>query len=164
MILIIVTGVVTGRKALIYQKVGRQGRRAYVDTYHATAVCHSTGKTHLFGVVRDSSAVFFGEVDDTAGEQGECPASVEPYHGFIREDGPVGFRIQLHERTCEEKKKLIGSGPVSRKFIQIHFGAAASHGCIMVAGSRRDYRRVFERWMREALEHTQDIRVIVEPR
>jgi hypothetical protein len=84
--------------------------------------------------------------------------------GTIREDGATGFRIQLYEPEFGGTDTLIGTGTVPRKCVQIHFGAAASQGCILVAGRRRLYRPRFENPIRSMLAHTQDITVIVEPR
>ncbi|MBC7836195.1 hypothetical protein H7X87_00240 [Acetobacteraceae bacterium] len=87
-----------------------------------------------------------------------------PYSGRIRQDGPVGFRIQLFEAGCERGETLLGQGSVMRKHVQIHFGAASSSGCIMVAGRRRLYHSYFAQRLRGMLAHTATINVMVEPR
>jgi hypothetical protein len=98
-------------------------------------------------------------------EMGECPPCADtPYHGKVREDGTVGFRIELFEPQYADLKTLIGQGPVPRKHMQIHFGVAASFGCILVAGPRNMYPRTFARPLQAMLKHTDQIRVMVEPR
>ncbi len=165
MIEITITGEPTGRKALIYEHVGRKGRRAYVPTYVAQVHHKPSGRILMFAVVRDSSAQVFEGLRQRYSEDGECPPSaIEPYHGLIREDGPVGFRIQLFEAKHNDKATLIGQGRIKRKHIQIHFGAAASHGCLMVAGRRRQYPRHFARPIRTMFASTPTIRVIVQTR
>jgi hypothetical protein len=165
MIEITITGCVAPGDALLYEKRKQQGRRIFVPTYRAHARCKVTGKQFDFAVTRDSSALLFGRTTERFGELGECPPSAHvPYMGTVREDGAVGFRVELFEQRFEHTRELMGQGDVRRRFIQIHFGAACAEGCMMVAGRRRLYPRVFERPLRRMLEHTQDIRVIVEPR
>jgi hypothetical protein len=164
---ITITGELTGKKALLYELPKRQGRRTFVSTYKAFAECLPTKRRLDFAVVRDSSIHVFGGVpDDRYGEGGECPPCAEkPYLGIAREGKKsIGFRIQIYEAGCEEEKTLKGQGTVLRSHMQIHFGAAASHGCIMVAGRRRLYFSVFETWMRAMLLYTNTIEVMVEPR
>lgn len=158
------------RKALLYELPRKQGRRKFVRTYAAFAQLLPSGERFNFAVVRDSSDHAFREImpENPFGEKGECPASGDlPYFGRIREDGPVGFRIQLYEEKCGNDYTIIGASETPRQNIQIHFGAAATYGCLMVAGRRREYNTGFERWMRAMLERDLDegmIRIIVEPR
>jgi hypothetical protein len=163
-ITIVITGELTGQKALLYERVKRQGRRRLVPTYRAFAHCTRTQESFPFAVVRDTSTQVFEGLEDPYSQGGECPPSLLPYRGVVREDGDVGFRIQLIETSGEHTDTLLGQGSVMRRHIQIHFGAAASNGCIMVAGRRREYRTRFERTLRAMLRHTSDIEVIVLPR
>jgi hypothetical protein len=102
---------------------------------------------------------------DVYGHRGECPPSGDiPYQGFVRTDGPVGFRIQLYEAGCDTADTLIGQGSTLRKNIQIHFGAAATYGCFMVAGRRAHYHSRFKRPIRAMLARDSTIEVVVEPR
>lgn len=162
MIQITITRQLTGKKGLLYEFAGRQGRRTYVPTYVAF-VCLGAEKFD-FAVTRDSSFLKFGnELENLYGEKGECPPSAEtPYSGVIREDGSVGFRVEFFEDP--DTRTLLGQGGVPRKHIQIHFGAAASDGCILVAGRRRLYRRNFEKPLRAMLKQSNTIQVIVESR
>lgn len=168
MIDITITGKPTGGKALLYELRGRQGRRAFVPTYHAWAAHAGMGQRFDFAVTRHSSAHVFGDgltEPYIYAENGECPPCADtPYSGIIREDGVVGFRIALFEPQYAEQKALMGRGSILRKHVQIHFGAAAATGCILVAGRRRLYPKVFERPLRDMLAHTDQIRVMVEPR
>lgn len=164
MIRITITGKLTGRKALLYEELGRKGRRKFVPTYHALAECLPTKECFEFAVVRDTSPQVFGQLPYRYGKDGECPPSLRPYVGIVRDNGPVGFRIQLSEVGFEKTGLLLGQGRVARERIQIHFGAAASHGCILVAGRRRTYHRVFAKQLRAMLVHTSTISVIVQPR
>lgn len=164
MVLITISGIPTGRKALLYERRGRQGRRTYVPTYAAWATCGLADKRLDFAVVRDTSPHVFGEPDSACAEHGECPPSAaSPYFGFIREDGPNGFRIELYEEHVG-RSTLIGRGAVPRTNVQIHVGAAASHGCILVAGRRRWYYRHFVSSLRDMLRYTDMIRVVVLPK
>lgn len=162
MIQITITGKQTGKKGLLYEFAGRKGRRTYVPTYFAI-VCLGTEKFE-FAVTRNSSfPTFGGELENVYGEKGECPPSADtPYTGMIREDGPVGFRVEFFDDP--ETRILFGQGDVPRKYIQIHFGAAASDGCVLVAGRRRAYGRVFKKPLQAMLKHTNKIQVVVEPR
>lgn len=166
MIIITITGRPTGGRALLYEERGRQGGRKFVPTYAAYAQCTPTGERFEFAVVRDASTHVFGPgLPDPYGEGGECPPSADmPYTGVVREDNAIGFRIQLYDAGCERAETLQGRGSVVRRHVQLHVGAAASHGCIMVAGRRRWYYRVFERRIRAMLEHASTIQVVVEPR
>lgn len=160
---ITITSALTGKKALLYEFPGRKGRRKFVPTYKAFAA-NSRGELFEFSVTRDSSPQVFSDLTNLFGEKGECPPSSEhPYVGVIREDGPVGFRIEFYQNNPEEK--LIVSPCGSRRTnIQIHFGAAASYGCILVAGRRREYKQKFELPIRGLLDPDNRIEVTVEPR
>lgn len=167
MIEITITGKVAPGKALLYEKLGRQGKRKFVPTYEAFAHCSITGKQFSFTVTRDSSAHVFGEQppEDRYGTNGECPPCANtPYIGSVREDAKKGFRIVFFEPEHREVMGLVGRGTTLRKEMLIHFGAAASFGCIMVAGWRRYYDRVFANPIKRMLVHTDYIQVIVEPR
>ena len=166
MISITITGNRTGLKVPIYQFRGRRGDKRFVPTFAAFAVCSRTGERLEFAVVRFSSKHVFGATPSNIyDEDGECPPSARvPYHGIVREDGPVGFRIQLFEGGCEHKQTLRGRGPVVRKHVQLHVGEGASYGCIMVAGRRRWYHAVFAKKLRTMLKRNQSIRVVVQPR
>lgn len=167
MIEILITGQRAQRKALLYEFPGKKGRRAYVDAFNAFAHCDEDDTSFRFAVTRYSSKHVFGEVpEDLWGPSGECPTSIEgkPFLGRVREDGPKGFRIQLYEDSCEKQRSLEGEGSVLRFDIQIHFGAAASYGCFLVAGGRWHYRRTFESRMRKWLKLTDVIEVHVLPR
>jgi hypothetical protein len=163
---ITVTGRLTGNKALLYEFPGRKGGRKFVSTYTAFVQCVPTREWFEFSVIRDSSAHVFGGIPQNPyGEYGECPPCAgTPYRGLVREDGKVGFRIQLFEAGCENADTLVGQGSIPRKHLQIHFGAAAAYGCIMVAGRRRLYHASFEKRIRAMLAHTDTIQVMVEPR
>lgn len=163
MILITITGKLTGRKALLYEFPGRKGKRKYVPTYVAFAQLNES--RFEFSVTRDSSfLVFGGKLQDIHDEKGECPPSADvPYSGTIRKDGPVGFRVELHDRDSTTRA-IVGQSGVWREYIQIHFGAAAAYGCIMVAGRHRAYRQVFEKPLQAMLKLTEKIQVAVEPR
>ena len=164
MIRITITANPTGSKALLYEFPKRKGRRKFVPTFAANVECSKTGRGFAFSVTRYSSThVFGGMSDDRYGEHGECPpCKGTPYRGITREDGPVGFRIQLFEPGFAKSETLIGRGSVERRHVQIHFGAAASHGCFLVAGRRRSYRKAFEAPLRDMLQHGDAIEVMVE--
>lgn len=166
MITITITGERTPGRALLYELPRRGGRRAFVPTYVAQAHCSVANLSFGFAVVRDVSPHIFGERPaDPYGVNGECPPSADtPYRGVVRTDGYVGFRIELFELQYADTRELMGQGAIRRKKIQIHFGAAASFGCILVAGRRRDYGRAFVRPLQAMLAHTDQIVVIVEPR
>jgi hypothetical protein len=162
---IIITGEITGKRALLYELLGRKGRRKFVPTYVAFAECCAMQGRFAFSVVRDSSPQVFSGLRDRYDEGGECPPSGEiPFIGIVRDDGLVGFRIQLFDSWCERRETLTGEGSIPRRHVQIHVGAAASHGCIMVAGRRRWYYSEFEKQLRRMLIHTDIIRVTVQPR
>jgi hypothetical protein len=165
MIEIVITAQQSGKKALVYEYTGRRGRRKFVPSYEAYARCQTTGQLFEFTVVRDSCTHVFGEVpEDRYGEGGECPPSIDPYHGTVREDGSVGFRIELSEPGCGQKGTLRGRGTSLRKNIQIHYGAACAHGCVMVTGRRRLYHSRFAKCLRSMLQTSDMIRVIVHER
>lgn len=166
MITITITGCGTGGKALIYELTGRQGRRKFVPTYFAFAK-DDKENVFWFSVTRDTSPMCFDNTFDFSnpfGEGGECPPSGEvPYVGNVREDGPKGFRIELTTRGQQDGTILFEGR--TRSSIQIHFGAAASEGCFMVAGRRKDYARNFANPLKRMLSGGNEaIQVVVEPR
>ncbi len=165
-VLITITSRLEASKALLYEFPGRKGRKKYVPTYTARAEHLPTGEYFYFSVTRCSSHHVFGERPDCRyGEKGECPPSGEAYyHGVVREDGVVGFRIEFFDEEHAGTRILVAPNGVTRKNIQIHFGAAAAYGCILVAGRRRSYCRNFESPMRSLLAHGDPIHVVVEPR
>lgn len=147
MIHIVITAILCPGKALLYEHPGRKGRRKFVHVYKAAH--NEVGEQFDFLVTRDSSTVVFGDLEDRYGEHGECPPSLEkPYTGFVRTDGPVGFRIQFFDSDYEDEMSVMSPSGIKRKHLQIHFGAAASHGCILVAGRRREYKKHFEKPLR----------------
>jgi hypothetical protein len=87
-----------------------------------------------------------------------------PYCARVINSGPIGFRLELFERKYAKTKGLIGKGPIVRTNIQIHVGARASHGCILVAGGSTSYYRSFEKPLRAMLKQTDQINVVVESR
>jgi hypothetical protein len=165
-ITITITGERTGKMALLYEHPGRKGRRKFVPTYVATAKSYFINQQFEFAVTRDSSAVVFSETPiDRFGLDGECPpCNGTSYIGIVREDGAVGFRIEFFEPKYWESATVRGQGNVMRRCLQIHFGAAASHGCILVAGRRRSYPQTFERPLREMMVREPIVRIQVQPR
>lgn len=167
MITLTITSALTGKKGLLYEFPGRRGRRAFVPTYVACAENMRTGTRFTFAVTRDVSEHVFNEVPtDKYGKHGECPPSISPYTGIIREDGICGFRIEFFDPQFSREQIIKSPSGMVRSNLQIHFGAAASHGCILVAGRRRSYKKVFANPLKAMLEDsdTIEIEVIVEER
>lgn len=166
MITITITGSKMDGKAVIYEFTGRQGRRELVPVYAAFAR-DDKGNLFQFSVTRDTSPMVFDDtfdLSDRFGNGGECPPSGGvPYIGNVREDGPKGFRIELTTRGQQDG--IIFFEGRTRSSIQIHFGEAASEGCFMVAGRRRDYARNFANPLKNMLSGGNEaIQVVVEPR
>lgn len=165
MIHIVITAILSPGKALLYEHPGRKGQRKFVPVYKAFAR-NKVGDKFDFLVTRDSSTAVFGNLEDRYGEHGECPPSLEkPYIGFVRTDGPVGFRIQFFDPNYKDEMSVMSPSGIKRKHLQIHFGAAASHGCILVAGRRREYKKHFEKPLRAlGLKEGIEIQITVESR
>lgn len=165
MIVITITAQQTGKKALLYELPGRKGRRTYVSTYLSFVHDTQTDDGFSFAVTRDSSMQIFVEKGERHfRKHGECPPSGEtPYRGLIREDGPLGFRVELLDPFIDTSV-ITGKDGTRRSNIQIHFGAAASYGCILVAGRRRLYGRNFADPLRSMLQGGRWLQVVVEPR
>ncbi|HEV7449265.1 MAG TPA: hypothetical protein VGP13_01870 [Candidatus Paceibacterota bacterium] len=167
MIRITITGQRTGGKGLLYEQLEQKGRTALVPTYAASALCLPTGACFNFAVIRDSSAtIFHGKPKGNRyDEHGECPpCGGTPYVGVVRMSVSKGFRVEFFEPEYHKTKGLVGQGRIIRENMQIHVGAACSHGCILVAGRRRLYPKVFVNPLKAMLKHTSLIEVIVEPR
>jgi hypothetical protein len=164
MVAIVITPEVVGR-ARLYEFRGRQGRKTVVPAYKAVA---SEGPIYFeFAVTRDSSAIIFNNdpPTDRFGVKGECPPSrfFEPYYGRVRQDGKVGFSIQLFEPDCPLQETLRGQGTTERKHVLIHHGPGASEGCFMVAGGKEGYL-LFRRNVEPILNSSSIVKVTVLPR
>lgn len=153
MITIRVTSDRVGR-AHHYSERGRKGKRTLVSSYRMFLGCRE--REYHFAVTRDT--VF--------GPSKEVPSNKEgvPYEGLVREDGHLGFRIQLFERGLSSIH-LQGTGSSERSYIQIHKGPGMSQGCFLIAGGKRGHAR-FERIMKRILQgfETPVISIYVEAR
>ena len=158
---IIITDQIVGQTHL-YEKVGKQGRRAMVPTYHAIFRPFQPDYFN-FAVTRDSSPTVFGEKITRYGQKGECPPNRpdEPYLAKrnIEREG-IPFSLRLFEN---EGDTLRGITCFPRKDILIHHGPACSYGCFCVAGGRRGFAN-FRRAIEEYVEIGQILRVYVQER
>lgn len=167
-IYILITGQKTGRRAVLYEKLGRQGRQALVPTYQAELGRYDgESSTYRFTVTRDSSPVVFGQSRGRFGLVGECPPSrtCAPYRGRLHQSQRSGqTAVMLSESNLAARNGLLGQGQLLRTDIMIHRGPACSLGCLTVGGGRRGYVNWLQALQRLMQTPTEEILVFVEPR
>lgn len=134
----------------LYAERGKQGLEAEVPLYRMT-ISGPEGQIRELAVTRDTSRIFGGECGS------EAPASLEAFAGRIREDGELGFRVELFEPKLVKEfgpSALKGTGDAVRTHIQIHQGPGRSEGCFLLQGDeagREEFKKVITEF-REAEE------------
>ncbi|MCA9354719.1 MAG: hypothetical protein KC877_04330 [Candidatus Kaiserbacteria bacterium] len=157
---IIITAKPAGH-ALLYERLGRSGRRKRVRAYEAI-VSMPDGTQHSFMFTRDVSDIVFGGLRQHFGVGGECPPNrIDlPYTGVLHRSANIPFAIKLFDQPDQT---LLGAGVVVRRNLLIHHGPARSEGCFTIAGGKRHFKR-FRRLLEPILHRGVHIEVVVEPR
>ena len=123
-------------KGTAYTKKDKQGEKLSVDLYEM-----SVNEKDTFLVARESQS-----------ERPPCPQNKEniPYKGRVRENGELGFRIELYEDgVSPSNDSLVGTGNLVRTNVQIHKGPGYSEGCFLLTNDETG-RDLFEKTIKES--------------